>query len=57
MLRQNIINCKEYGLDKVLITCDYDNVCSEKVILANGGVFESDIEADGTIKKRYWIKL
>ncbi|MFR4767024.1 MAG: GNAT family N-acetyltransferase, partial [Paraclostridium sordellii] len=57
ILRQNIINCKEYGLDKVLITCDYDNVGSEKVILANGGVFESDIEADGTIKKRYWIKL
>ncbi|MBW4862601.1 MAG: GNAT family N-acetyltransferase [Paeniclostridium sp.] len=57
MLRQNIINCKEYGLDKILITCDYDNVGSEKVILANGGVFESDIEADGTIKKRYWIKL
>ncbi|CEN23767.1 N-acetyltransferase GCN5 [[Clostridium] sordellii] len=57
ILRQNIINCKEYGLDKILITCDYDNVGSEKVILANRGVFESDIEADGTIKKRYWIKL
>ncbi|MGL5755857.1 MAG: GNAT family N-acetyltransferase [Paraclostridium sp.] len=57
MLRQIIINCKEYGLDKVLITCDNDNLGSEKVILANNGVFENEVEVGETTKKRYWIKL
>ena len=57
MLRQNLLNCKEYGLDKVLITCNSDNEGSRKTILANGGVFEKYIEVDGTNVNRYWIKL
>lgn len=57
MLRQNLMNCREYGLDKVLITCDYDNVGSEKVITANGGIFEKYVEVDGNSIKRYWIQL
>lgn len=57
MLRQNLINCKRYGLDKVLITCDYDNVGSKKTIIANGGVFEKDVEVDGDTIERYWIQL
>lgn len=57
MLRQNLLNCKEYGLDKVLITCNSDNEGSRKTILANGGVFEKDIEVDASIIKRYWINL
>lgn len=57
MLKQNLVNCKSYGLDKVLITCNHDNIGSEKVIIANGGVFEKNVEVDGNIIKRYWIKL
>lgn len=57
MLRQNLIMCKEYGLDKVLITCDKDNIGSKKTILSNGGVFEKAVDADGSIKERYWIEL
>lgn len=57
MLRQNLLNCKEYGLDKILITCNSDNEGSRKTILANGGIFEKDIEVDGAIIKRYWISL
>lgn len=57
MLRQNLIICKEYGLDKVLITCDKDNIGSKKTILSNGGVFENAVDADGSIKERYWIEL
>lgn len=57
MLKQNLKNCKEYGLDKVLITCDDYNVGSRKVITSNGGVFEKTVEVDGTIKERYWIEL
>lgn len=57
MLKQNILMCKEYGLDKVLITCDHNNIGSKKTILANGGVFENAVEVDNSIKERYWIEL
>lgn len=57
MLRQNLQNCKNYGLDKVMITCDIDNLASEKTIIANGGVFEKVICVKDTVLKRYWIRL
>lgn len=57
MLRQNLKNCKKYGLDKVLITCNYHNIASEKTIIANGGVFEKEIYVDDNRMKRYWIHL
>lgn len=57
MLRQNLINCKNYGLDKVLITCDHDNIASEKTIIANGGIFDKAVSVDGEIIKRYWIYM
>ena len=41
----------ELGLDRVLLTCDEDNVASARVIEANGGVLE-DVR-DGV--RRYWV--
>lgn len=57
MLRQNLINCRALGIEKVMITCSTDNPASEKTILANGGVFEKEIEVDGDKIKRYWIAI
>ena len=57
MLRQNLINCKQHGLDKVLLVCDSDNAASKKTITANGGVFEKEIIVDGDRMERYWIQL
>lgn len=57
MLRQNLQNCRNRGLNNVLITCDYDNIASEKTIIANGGVFEKEICVDGDRINRYWIEL
>jgi predicted acetyltransferase len=57
MLKQNLMNCKQYGLDKVLITCDYDNIASKKTIIANGGIFEKVVIVDGDQIERYWIML
>lgn len=57
MLRQNLINCKNYGIDKVLITCDYDNIASEKTIIANGGIFDKEIYIYENKIKRFWILL
>lgn len=33
MIRQVIIKCKTYGLDKILVTCDKDNIGSKKAII------------------------
>ncbi len=57
MLRQTLLICKAYGLDRVLVTCDQQNMASKKTILANGGVYESGVLIDGNIKERYWINL
>lgn len=57
MLRQNLQNCRNLNIYKILITCDADNPASEKTILANAGVFEKEIEVDGCRIKRYWITL
>ena len=50
-------NCKDLNINKVLITCDSENLASEKTILANGGIFEKSIEVDGDLVKRYWITI
>lgn len=44
---------KEMGIEKLLITCDVINEASDKIILANGGVYENTIEDDGSQMKRY----
>lgn len=57
MLRLNLDNCRALGLEKVLVTCSRGNAASERTILANGGVFEREVEVDGEYIKRYWITL
>ena len=57
MLKAALVKCKEFGIDKVLVTCYKDNDSSEKVILNNGGVFEKEIQQDGGFYKRYWIEI
>ena len=57
MLRLDLEKCRERGLERVMITCNSENAASEKTILANGGVFEKEVKADGERIKRYWIKL
>lgn len=42
---------RRLGIASALITCDFDNVASRKVIEAHGGVFE-DQRAD---KLRFWV--
>ncbi|MBV1949413.1 GNAT family N-acetyltransferase [Streptomyces sp. BV129] len=45
------------GLDRVLVTCDDDNVGSARSIERNGGVLEDARTTDAGIKRRYWITL
>jgi predicted acetyltransferase len=44
------------GLDRVLVTCEDDNVGSIKTIEKNGGVLENlGVLARGKPQRRYWI--
>lgn len=57
MLRLNLENCRNYHIHQILITCHPENKASEKIILANGGIFEKEIWEDNEPVKRYWIYL
>ena len=59
MLRQVVPVCVSLEIRRALLTCDDDNVASEKVIQACGGVFEGFADAPGLEKpkKRYWIEM
>lgn len=45
------------GIDRVLVTHDLSNPASGRIITANGGVLENQVEEDGEIVCRYWIDL
>lgn len=49
--------CCEFGIDKILITCDDDNEASRRTILACGGVFERTATEGNKTLERYWIAL
>jgi predicted acetyltransferase len=57
ILRQSLIIARAAGIDRVLVTCDDDNVGSIAVIEACGGRLEDVVEsaARGTRIRRYWI--
>ena len=60
MLSDFLSICKnKYSIDKVLITCFEDNIGSQKIIISNGGVFESNIfyPPENKYLNRYWIEL
>ena len=59
MLELILTTPKATEIGSLLLTCDEDNVGSEKTILKNNGVFESLISAgDGKAKKkRFWIQV
>lgn len=57
ILKLALEKCKELKIKKVLITCDEDNIASEKVILSTNAKFEDIRCIDGENKKRFWIDL
>ena len=62
MLKLILSVCREYGEEKVLLTCDRMNEASRRTILKNGGELENEVTDDFGIEKsgiiqRYWIRL
>ena len=56
ILRQSIELVLADGVERILVTCDDDNVASAAVIERGGGVYESTVEGRGGVpKRRYWI--
>lgn len=52
-LKQMLLIARELGLDKVLLTTDENNIASQHVILATGGVLEKTLDG----KKYFWINI
>jgi predicted acetyltransferase len=57
MLSLALRECKRLNIDRVLITCDKDNIASAKTIIKNGGVLENEVQEGDRITQRYWINL
>lgn len=59
MLADCLEKCKVFGMEKVLLTCEENNIASEKTIINNNGIYESNIywPERGEMLKRYWIIL
>lgn len=57
ILRQALVVARSVGVQRVLVTCDDDNVGSATVIERCGGILHSTVvPADGgPRKRRYWI--
>jgi predicted acetyltransferase len=59
ILKLVLDKAKELDLERVLITCDFDNIGSKRIIEQNGGKLENSIIARERVKEvlRYWIEL
>ena len=70
LLQLTLDASRALGLDRILVTCDSDNLGSRKIIEANGGRFERALQMDDRAfraegrarhpeveKPRYWIDL
>ena len=59
MLKLALDKARALGIGRVLITCGKDNIASQRVILKNGGVLDSESysEQAGRVTQRYWIDL
>jgi predicted acetyltransferase len=59
ILELTLTKAKTFGLKRVLLTCDDDNIASAKIIEKNGGVLHDKCDRGETHKltRRYWIDL
>jgi predicted acetyltransferase len=53
MLAAALVEARQLGLDRVLLTCGTENEPSRRVIVANGGIYEDQRRGED----RFWIAL
>jgi predicted acetyltransferase len=57
ILRQSLAVAASIGLERVLVTCDVDNVGSAAVIERCGGALENVVPVEGSAPRcRYWVE-
>ena len=59
MLAAVLDNCRKLGIDRVLLTCDANNIASIRTIEVNGGTLEKEewLASEQRIQRWYWIDL
>ena len=59
VLSLSLEKANDFGLKRILITCDDDNIASDQIIERHGGVLEDKIMNEGhkAPTRRYWIDL
>lgn len=57
MLALALEECRKLGIDKVLVTCDKNNIASSGTMKKNGAVFLDELVNEGQITQRYEITL
>ena len=58
MLALALVKCRKMGIEKVLVSCDRNNIGSARTIIKNGGVlFNEFVEDSGAAVQQYWIEL
>jgi predicted acetyltransferase len=59
ILKLALEEARAIGLERVLLTCDVDNLGSRRVIESNGGELEGEFQLEFYDKpiRRYWINL
>lgn len=62
MLKLILPVCREFGENRILVTCDKENEASRRTIIKNGGVLENEVTDTTGLSKsgiiqRYWISI
>jgi predicted acetyltransferase len=57
MLKIALEECRKLQMEKVLITCDANNIASAKTVQYCGGILENEVPNDDILTQRYWIEL
>lgn len=57
ILELGLLQAKELGLHRLLITCHDTNIPSQKIIERNGGIFSDEIVFEGERIQRYWVEV
>jgi predicted acetyltransferase len=59
ILAKTLVKAADLALERVLVTCDHDNLMSRRIIERNGGKLASESRSSRskTVQARYWIEL
>src|SRR5918911_4690432 len=57
ILKLTLEKAREFGFDRVMLTCDADNIASARIIEKNGGKIAAQVisERSGKLISHYWI--